>query len=241
MQADASASVRLSTATSTTTSPLSVNLMALPTRLTTIWRSRPGSPTRASGTSGGDVVRQLQLLLCRPRRQRLQRVAQGVAQIEIDRLQLELAGFDLREVQDVVEQPQQRIGRLLHQVQVLALLGRQLGVEQQFGHADDAVHRRADFVAHVGQEFALGPVGPLGLFLGDRAAPAPHAPAARSFPAIDSRRGGGRWSRRNSSRAFHQISRLNAAILPSANSDHPSSTRLDHRKTYGAAIRAPAV
>ena len=29
-------------------------------------------------------------------------------------------------------------------------------VEQQPGHADDAVHRRADLVAHVGQELALG-------------------------------------------------------------------------------------
>ena len=35
-----------------TTSPASVNLMALPTRLMTIWLRRPGSPTRCSGTSG---------------------------------------------------------------------------------------------------------------------------------------------------------------------------------------------
>ncbi len=35
--------------------------------------------------------------------------------------------------------------------------GRQVGVEQQPGHADDAVHRRADFVAHVGEEFRLEP------------------------------------------------------------------------------------
>ena len=32
------------------------------------------------------------------------------------------------------------------------------GVQQQLGHADDAVHRRADLVAHVGQELALGTV-----------------------------------------------------------------------------------
>ena len=30
-------------------------------------------------------------------------------------------------------------------------------VEQQLGHADHAVHRRADLVAHLGQELALGP------------------------------------------------------------------------------------
>ena len=42
-----------SIATSTSTSPSSVNLMALPTRFTTIWRRRLGSPTRRSGRSGG--------------------------------------------------------------------------------------------------------------------------------------------------------------------------------------------
>ena len=57
---------------------------------------------------------------------------------------------------------QQRVGRVLTMLQILALLGRQLGVEGQLGHAEDAVHRRADLVAHVGQEFALGPAGRLG-------------------------------------------------------------------------------
>ena len=33
----------------------------------------------------------------------------------------------------------------------------------KLGHADDAVHRRADFVAHVGEELALDAVRLLGL------------------------------------------------------------------------------
>ena len=37
----------------------------------------------------------------------------------------------------------------------LALLVGQAHVEQQLGHADHAVHRRADLVAHVGQERRL--------------------------------------------------------------------------------------
>jgi hypothetical protein len=41
----------------------------------------------------------------------------------------------------------------------VALLGRQLGVEHQLRHADDAVHRRADLVAHVREELALGAAG----------------------------------------------------------------------------------
>ena len=43
--------------------PGAVNLMALPTRLTTIWRRRPGSPTNELGHLGRDVARQLQSLL----------------------------------------------------------------------------------------------------------------------------------------------------------------------------------
>ena len=44
----------------------------------------------------------------------------------------------------------------------VALLGVERRVEQQAGHADDGVHRRADLVAHVRQERALGLVGRLG-------------------------------------------------------------------------------
>ena len=37
-----------------------------------------------------------------------------------------------------------------------------MGLENQISHSDNAVHRRADFVAHVGQELTLRPVGRLG-------------------------------------------------------------------------------
>ncbi|MNF72675.1 hypothetical protein D3C84_546570 [compost metagenome] len=39
---------------------------------------------------------------------------------------------------------------------VVALLGRQRRAEQQLGHAQHAVHRGADLVADLGEEFALG-------------------------------------------------------------------------------------
>ena len=47
------------------------------------------------------------------------------------------------------------------------LLVRERGLQREFGHAHDAVHRRADFVAHVGEEVALGSIGFLGGVLGD--------------------------------------------------------------------------
>ena len=38
----------------------------------------------------------------------------------------------------------------------MTLLGFQIGVEQQIGDADDAVHGRPDFVAHGGEEIRFG-------------------------------------------------------------------------------------
>ena len=80
---------------------------------------------------------------------------------------IELAGLDLGEVEDVVDHREQRLGRAAHRLRVLALLRVQMGVEQEAGHADDAVHRRADLVAHVGEELALRLGARLRRFLGD--------------------------------------------------------------------------
>ena len=81
-------------------------------------------------------------------------------------LQVQLAGLDLGEVEDVVDDRQQRVAAGADDLGELALLGAELGVEQQAAHADDAVHGRADLVAHGGQEGALGLVGGLGLLAG---------------------------------------------------------------------------
>ena len=45
---------------------------------------------------------------------------------------------------------------------VVALRAIERRVEQQAGHADDAVHRRADFMADVREELALGAIGRFG-------------------------------------------------------------------------------
>ena len=83
------------------------------------------------------------------------------------RLELELAGLDLREVEDVVDEPQQRVGRrCARSSRYSRCSGVSARVERQLGHAEDAVHRRADLVAHVREELALGAVGGLGGLLG---------------------------------------------------------------------------
>src|SRR5262247_2180332 len=44
-----------------------------------------------------------------------------------------------------------------------SLIGCELSFQQQPRHTEHAVHRRADFVAHGGEELRLGAVGVLGL------------------------------------------------------------------------------
>ena len=81
------------------------------------------------------------------------------SQAECDALQREFAGFDFGEVQDVVQQRHQGLAGFVNHAEIFALRQRERRVQQQFGHADDGVHRRADFVTHVRQERTLGPVG----------------------------------------------------------------------------------
>ena len=51
---------------------------------------------------------------------------------------------------DVMQQGQQRIAGFQHHSQVLTLLGGQLHIQHEFGHADNGIHGRAYLMAHVG-------------------------------------------------------------------------------------------
>ena len=106
-----------------------------------------------------------------PARLRRQRLAAGerfkfMQQVEGNRFKIELARLDLGKVEDVVDQRQQALGAGVGHAGELALAFRQLGVEQQLEHADHAIHRGADLVAHVGQEGAFGHVRFVGHDLG---------------------------------------------------------------------------
>ena len=93
-------------------------------------------------------------------------IAQHVTDGDGHFFQHKLAGLDLGEVQDVVDDAQQVSGRRVNLVQSVGLLGRYTFEAKEVGHAKDAVHGGADFVAHVGQEGALGDVGRFSLELG---------------------------------------------------------------------------
>ena len=107
---------------------------------------------------------QLEPFLVRPHGQRLHRVAQALAKSNGTGSSSNLPAsiFEKSRMSLMIDSSDSADSRTM--LQVFALLGGQRRVEHQFGHADDGVHRRADLVAHVGQERALGPIGGLGGF-----------------------------------------------------------------------------
>ncbi len=74
---------------------------------------------------------------------------------EVDRLHAHAARLDLREVEDVVDDLEQRVAGGANRLHIVPLLGRDVGAQQQACHADHPVHRRPDLVAHRGKELGL--------------------------------------------------------------------------------------
>ena len=83
------------------------------------------------GNVRGHVAPQRQPLFLGAKRHRLHAAFELLAQLEVHRFEGHASGLDLRDVEDVVDHPEQRLGRRPDQVQRLALFGGQVGVEQQ--------------------------------------------------------------------------------------------------------------
>ncbi|VVN69660.1 hypothetical protein PS685_04959 [Pseudomonas fluorescens] len=95
-----------------------------------------------------------------------QGVLQQVAQIERNAVEHQLAGFDFRKIENLVDDAQQVVGRFFDGVQVVELARGQLAFLQQVGKTEDTVERGADFVAHVGQKLGLYTAGLQGFLAG---------------------------------------------------------------------------
>lgn len=80
--------------------------------------------------------------------------------------EFDLAGLDLGEIKNIVDQKQQRVAAVANEGDVCALLGVEFGVAENLGEADDATDWITDFVADDGEEFALGAVGGFGGIFG---------------------------------------------------------------------------
>ena len=140
--------------------------MALDSRLSTIWRRRTASPLIACGTSGATCKRQVQAFFLGHDPHDVDRRTEGGTDVQGLFFELQVTGFDLGEVQNVVDHGQQLVAGYLQHAQQL-LLGRvQRRFAQQFAHAHHAVQRRADFMAHHGEKTGFGPDGGQGLFAG---------------------------------------------------------------------------
>ena len=68
---------------------------------------------------------------------------------------LDLAGLDLRQVEDVVHEAQEVVAVALDRLHGLLLFGPIDGVGEDIGVSQDRGHGGADLVAHIGQEFTL--------------------------------------------------------------------------------------
>ena len=152
--------------TRTTTSPASVNLTPFESRFNSTWRRRASSPRIPAGRGLVDQAAELDPLLPRAWRDDVQRSLHALTQAERLPFEVDFAGLDLRVVEYVVDHVQQRVSARPDDLGELALLVRQLRVEQEIGHPDHGVHRRPDLMAHRGQEGALGLRRRLGLLAG---------------------------------------------------------------------------
>ena len=80
----------------------------------------------------------------------------------------QFAGFDLGQIENIVDQLQQMLAAGMNRVEKFQPFGFAvfIAAAKNIGETEDRVHRRADFMAHPRQEFALGAVGLIGRLLG---------------------------------------------------------------------------
>ena len=146
-----------------TTRPVSVNLMALPSRLSRICRRRLSSASTTSGRSIGQVEEELQPLVARIHAHHRDELLEQRAQPHRRGVELQVPGPDPGQIEQVVDQGQQVAAAARDRIQ--RILARRLphaAHAQQIGIAEDRVQRRAQLVAHAGEELVLGAVGGLG-------------------------------------------------------------------------------
>ena len=119
--------------------------------------SRVGSPDKRGGYVGVAGDDQVESLLARGLGEHPGHLVQQRPDLEVQSLELEAAGLDLGEVEDLVDQAQQRPAGDLDPGRESQLLSGELGAHQQVVEADHAVEGRPDLVAHGREELRLLP------------------------------------------------------------------------------------
>ncbi|MNZ69932.1 hypothetical protein D3C78_882490 [compost metagenome] len=103
-----------------------------------------------------DETDQLDVLLLGLGAEDAQAVFDQRVEVELHVVQFNLSGLEFGNVENFVDQCQQFVAGAVDGLHVVALLDRQRRAQQQLGHAQYAVHGRADLVADLGQELGLG-------------------------------------------------------------------------------------
>jgi hypothetical protein len=104
---------------------------------------------------GGNADRQREPLLRCHRAEQRPYLRHDLAQVQVALLELQLAGLQLGQVEDVVDDAHQRHATGLDGARKPCLLVVEVRIEQQARDPQNAVQRRADLVAHVGEEGTL--------------------------------------------------------------------------------------
>ena len=150
------------TVTSTLTSPRSVNLMPLPTRFRSTWRRRSASPTTQSGAPG--AIRWTSSSPCWCARTASVRVASATTSARSNSTasscSLPTSSFETSRMSLMTPSRPSALERSVARYSRCSGVSRRVG--EQLRHPEDAVHRRPDLVAHVGEELALGAAAGLG-------------------------------------------------------------------------------
>src|SRR5581483_4926129 len=104
------------------------------------------------------VVGEIDPLGCCQRQNAGENFWDGVADSKILEAKVELAGFDLRKVKDVVDQLKQMVRTILdvlHEPLLLVIQVPSRLLAQQPGKTDDGIERCPQFVTHAGKELAF--------------------------------------------------------------------------------------
>ena len=104
-----------------TTSPLSVNLTALLSRLMMICRSPDAVGQDRHGDIGGDFVGQLEAFLVAAEGEDVKGLFDAFVQVELHPLQRHLAGFDFLKIENVVDDREQIVAARADGFDVIAL------------------------------------------------------------------------------------------------------------------------
>ena len=121
------------------------------------------------GNRSADANGKVQLLLFGFDSQHVDNFCHQLIRAAALNFQLQFSGFNLREVQNIVDQFHQMRTTGMNRIQIrrASRFGLFQASTQNIGEAHDRIHRIANFMAHVRKEVALGFIGGVGGVFGD--------------------------------------------------------------------------